>query len=227
MPNLIWEYNDIVIDKPMQLGSLEHLAESSVFNVTIKHDSDQEVSECGFYLAPFEGEYNGSFYPKKDYERVLWLANNYPGYGLSVRQKYEVTGQFNAHDGVRLIDFEREERADIFSNATIQILSGDAIGETATIDSYNPLNQVFTLSSNFSTNVRGANYKITIDEEKFFKTGQGADYNTMIPLVYKGGVIERRDAVTVELKMKVPKFAQSAGTFLFDLKMQFTSLEEE
>jgi hypothetical protein len=225
--NLIWEYNNLVVDEPVDLGSLEHLAESATFAIKIKHDSNSEISECGFFITRFENEYNGSFSPLKDYERVLWLANNYPGFGLSIRQIYEVTGQVNGHDGIRLIDFGREERTDIFSGASIEILSGDATGESVVISNYNPANQVFTLASDFSTTVRDANYKIVIDKEQFFKTGQGADYNTMIPLIYKGGVIERLDEANVELKLRIPKFAQSAGKFLFDLDMQFTSLEEE
>ena len=225
--NLIWEYNSLVIDEPLDLGDLEHLAESATFALKIKHDSNSEISECGFYLSNFTETYDGSFSPLKDYERILWLANNYPGYGLSIRQVYEVTGQIDGHDSIRLIDFEREERTDIFTGASIEILSGDAAGETVVISDYNPANQVFMLSSDFSTNVKDANYKIVIDKELFFKTGQGADYNTMIPLIYKGGVIERLDEVDIEIKLRIPKFAQSAGNFLFDLDMQFTSLEEE
>lgn len=225
--NIIWEYNNLVIDQPVELGTLEHLTESDVFNIKIRHDSNKEISECGFCLNPFEKLYDGSFSAIKDYERVIWLANNYPGYGLSIRQKYEVTGQIDGHDGIRIIDFERDERTDIFSASSIEILSGAATGESAIISSYNPENQIFTMASDFSSNVKDANYKISIDKELFFKTGQGADYNTIIPLIYKGGVIERLDETEIELKLRIPKFAQSAGNFLFDLDMQFTSLEEE
>ena len=226
MANLIWEYNDLVISKTIDMGDLEHLAESSAFDINIRHDSNSEISECGFYLDHFSDTYEGSFTPLKDYERILWLANNYPGYGLSVRQQYEVTGQIDGHDGIRLIDYERIERTDIFSGASIDILSGDAVGESVIISEYDPNSQVFLLASDFSTSVRNANYKISIDKEQFFKTGQGSEYSTLIPLIYKGGVIERLDSVNIELKLRIPKFAQSAGNFLFDLKMQFTSLEE-
>lgn len=224
--NLIWEYNNLIVSNGIDLGDLQHLTETSEFEVIVSHDSKLEISECGFYIDPFSGSYTGSNSPSKDYERVLWLANNYPGYGLSIRQEYEVTGQFDGHDGVRLIDFEREERTDVFSGSTVEILSGDAIGETATIQSYNPANQVFILGSDFSSNVKDANYKIAINKEQFIKTGQGSDYNSLIPLIYRGGVINRNDSATVYLKLRIPKFAQSAGNFLFDLNMQFTSLEE-
>ncbi len=224
--NLIWKYNELVLSAPIELGSLPHLGESSEFEVKISHDSALEISESGFYLKPFSNLYEGTFSPLKDFERVLWLANNYPGYGLSIRQEYEVTGQLDVHDGIRLIDFERNERTDVLTGETIEILSGDALGETAIIDSYNPTNQIFILNGNFSTDVTNENYKISIDKEEFFKTGQGSDYTNTIPLIYKGGVIERLDEVTVKLKLRIPKFAQSAGKFLFDLNMEFTSLEE-
>lgn len=226
MANLIWTYNNLVVDDAINLGGLEHLQESQVFDITIAHDSNQEISECGFYISPYTRDYDGSFSPNKDYERLLWMANNYPGYGLSIRQVYEVTGQIDGHDGIRLIDFDREERTDIFKGSTVEILSGDAVGETAVISSYNPATQLFILSSDFSSNVIGSNYKILIDKEIFFKSGQGASYDTLIPLIYKGGVIERFDQVNVSVKLRIPKFAQSAGKFLFDLKMQYTSLEE-
>jgi len=227
MASIIWTYNELVVENPIELGALEHLAESSEFEIEISHDSNQEISECGFYIDPFENLYEGSFSPLKDYERLLWLANNYPGYGLSVRQEYEVTGQIDGSDGIRIIDFDREERTDVFTGASMEILSGDAVGEIAEIASYNPANQVFLLNNDFSTNVIGANYKIFINQEEFFKTGQGSTYDKMIPLIYKGGVIERLDETKIFIKLRIPKFAQSAGNFLFDFKMQFTSLEEE
>jgi len=226
MANLIWKYNDLILSQPINLGSLEHLAETSEFEVLISHDSKLEITECGFYISSFTEDYIGSVSANKDYEKVLWLANNYPGYGLSIRQEYEVTGQFDAHDGIRVIDFEREERTDIFSEAIIEILSGDAVGETAIIDTYNPANQVFKLASDFSASVKDASYKISINKEDFIKTGQGSDYSSTIPLIYRGGVIVRNDEAKIFLKLRIPKFAQGAGNLLFDFNMQFTSLEE-
>lgn len=227
MANIIWRYQDLVVENPIPMGSLEHLAETTEFEIEISHDSNQEISNCGFYIDRFTNQYNGSFSPLKDYELLLWLANNYPGFGLSIRQVYEVTGQIEGADGIRIIDFDRNERTDIFSGANMEILSGDAVGEIASIASYNPDTQLFLLNNDFSANVTGASYRITIDQEKFFKTGQGSSYDSAIPLVYKGGVIERLDQTSVFLKLRIPKFARSAGNFLFDLKMEFTSLEEE
>lgn len=227
MANLIWEYNNLIVTDTIDMGILQHSTETTEFEVKISHDSKLEISDGGFYISPYSGLYAGTASALKDYERVLWLANHYPGYGLSIRQQYEVTGEWDAHDGIRLIDFERAERTDIFTGATIEILSGAAIGETAIIESYNTGNQIFILASDFSTDVDGAGYKITIDKERFIKADQGSEYENRIPLVYKGGVIERFDQATVLLKLRIPKFAQSAGNFLFDLKMQFTSLEED
>jgi len=227
VPNLIWEHNDLVVREPINLGNFQHLTQSQEFELIISHDSNQEITECGFYISPFSKNYDASFSAIKDYERMLWFANNYEDFGLSIRQQYEVTGQFDGHDGIRLLDFEREERTDIFSGSSIEILSGDALGETAEIASYNPKNQIFLLASDFSANVKDTNYKIVIDRTQYFKTGQGSDYTTAIPLVYRGGVIERLDTAIVTIKLKIPNFAQSAGNFLFDFDMQFTSLEEE
>lgn len=226
MANLIWNYNNLGVNETIHLGDLEHLEESNSFTFTISHDSNLEITDCGFYLDLFQNQYSGSFFPRKDLERVLWLANNYPGYGLSIRQRYEVSGEVGAHSGIKLIDFDRKERTDIFSGSQIEILNGEASGQLATISSYNINNQVFILGNDFSVDVTGASYKIVIDQEKFFKTGQGSSYDNKIPLIYKGGVIERYDQATIDVKLRIPKFAQSAGNFLFDLKMHFTSLEE-
>lgn len=226
MANLIWEYEDLVINKPVNFGSFEHLTESQEFEIRIKHDSDEEISNAGFYISPYTEDYIGSFSPLKDYERTLWLANNYEGFGVSLRQEYTVTGKVSSHDGLRLVDFERAERSDIFTGSSIEMISGNAQAESILIDSYNPLNQVFTLANDFSVNVGGDNYRIVINKETFLKTGQGSDYNSLIPLIYKGGVIERFDSAVVVMKIRIPKFAQSAGNFLFDLNMQFTSLED-
>ena len=225
MSKLIWEYNNSVIADPLELGTLEHLAESAEFDVAVSHDSTLEISDCSFYISPFTEDYEGSFSALKDFERVLWLGNNYPGYGLSLRQVYEVTGTVDGHDGIRLVDFNRAEKNDIFSGNSIEILTGPAVGESVLISNYDPLTQVMTLASDFSADVKGSDYKISIDNEDFFKVGSGADYSSAIPLIYKGGVIERFDSATIKLKLRIPKFAQSAGNFLFDLNMQFTSLE--
>jgi len=226
MANLIWTYNSLAVDKPIDMGILAHLTETTDFAITISHDSRLEIAESGFYISPYEGEYTGSQSPQKDYERLLWLADNYPGFGLSIRQKYEVTGQFDKSEGIRLIDYTRTERVDIFNGAIIEIMSGSNVGETATISSYTPSNQLFILSSSFSTDVTNANYRISIDKERFITSNQGADYSSMIPLIYKGGVIQRNDSAEILLRLRIPKFAQSAGTFLSNLNMKFTSLEQ-
>jgi len=225
MPNLIWKYNNTVINNPIDFGQLEHLAETQEYEIEISHDSNEEITDCGFYLSNYSGEYNGTHTPLVDYERVLWLANNYPGYGLSIRQGYEVTGQIDGHDGIRIVDYERDEKKDIFAGNFLEILSGDAIGEKIEIDHYDIDKQFFIMKGNYTFNVSGANYKILIDKEVFFKTGAGADYSTMIPLIYRAGTIKRMDSAKIIIKLKIPKFAQSAGSFLFDLNMQFTSLE--
>lgn len=226
MPNIVWEYNNLAINEPIDMGGHAQLEESAEFKIKIRHDSSEEISECGFYLEPFEtGEYDGSYSPLKDFEHIFWMANNYPGYGVSLRQEYTVTGQIDGHDGTRIIDYERTEVTDIFAGSQLEILSGEAAGESILIDHYDPENQFIFIDGDFSANVREANYRIAINKEEFFKTGNGADFSSLVPLIYKGGIIERLDSANIFLKVRIPKFARTAGQFLFDLKLQFTSLE--
>jgi len=225
MTMLIWEHNNIIVSDPVNLGSFEELDISEEQEIIIRHDSNSEISDCGFYIEPFKGEYTGSHSPVKDYERVLWYGNNYPGYGISLIQRYTVTGVIDDHNGVRLADYERSEQKDIFKGQEMEILSGDSLGEKAVISSYNPSSQNFTIEGDFTSNISGQNYRIAIRDEQIFTTKNGSSYYYTIPLIYRAGIIERLGSVTVHLKVKIPKFALSAGKHLFDLNMEYTSIE--
>jgi len=225
MTILIWEYNNIVVSDPVNLGSFQELDSSQEYEIIIRHDSNKEITNCGFYIKPFTGNYKGTHSPMKDYERVLWYGNNYPGYGISLIQRYTVTGTIDNHNGVHLADYERAEQKDIFAGQEIEILSGQALGEKATISSYDKSSQIFSLNQNFSVNVDNENYRIAIRDEKFFSTGQGSSYGNIIPLIYNAGIIERLGAVMVSLRVKIPQFALTAGRHFFDLNMEYTSTE--
>lgn len=226
MANLLWEYNNQAIKTSVVIDPLQQLEESAEYTISVKHDSSKPITECGFYLTPYSGNYTGTHSPQKDLERVLWLANNYPGYGLSIRQEYVASGEIDSYGTIRLIDLSRPENIDIFSGETIEITSGPENGNTQLINSYDPLRKLFILNGSFFYDVTGDSYRILIDQEKFFKTGQGSSFSYPIPLVTNGGIINRFETITFKLKMRIPKFAMSAGSFLFDLNMRFTSLDE-
>lgn len=225
MANILWEYNQSAVRVPIVIDPLEQLQSSSEYEVTISHDSAKPITECSLYISPFTGKYEGTHSPQKDYERVLWLANNYPGFGLTVRQEYTATGEIDSYSTIRLIDLARIENIDIFSGETLEITSGPENGNTQTVTSYDPLRKLFILGGSFFNDVSNENYQIKIDKETPFKTQQGSSFTYPIPLVFAGGVIGRFEKTSFKIKMNIPKFAQSAGTFYFDLNLRYTSLE--
>ena len=75
MTQILWKYSDTSIRNPLQIQPLEHDQDSIEYDITISHDSDEEITQCAFYISPFTGDYTGTDSPLKDYERVLWLAN--------------------------------------------------------------------------------------------------------------------------------------------------------
>lgn len=227
MTKILWEYNDLSIRNPLNLGALEHNQDSLEYEVVISHDSNRKISECGFYISPFSGDYNGTDSPIKDYERVLWLANNYPGHGLSIRQEYRADGDIDNYSNIRLIDLDRFENTDIFSGRNLEITSGPEDGNSVVIDSYDTSRKIFNLNNSFFSDVTGETYTVQINDEMFFRSLQGSSFVNPIPLINKGGIIERQERVTFYITMRIPKFAMSAGSFLFDLNLRFTSLDGE
>jgi hypothetical protein len=227
MTTIVWKYSNLIIKDPVSLGAMAQEEDSLEYEIEVSHDSNEKISECAFYISPFTGNYTGTDSPIKDYERVLWLANNYPGFGLSIRQEYSVSGVIDSGSNVRYIDLDRPEPLDVFAGETLELTSGNQSGNTDIITSFDAQRKLFFMENGFATNVTGDNYRIDIDKELFFKTGQGASTDSAIPLIFGGGVIDRAEATNLYLKMRIPKFAQSAGSFLFDLNMKFTSLEQE
>jgi hypothetical protein len=225
MTKILWEFNQLAITQPIIIDPLEQLQESQEYEIQISHDSNKPIVNCGFYLSPFSGRYTGTDTPDKDYERVLWLANNYPGFGLSIRQEYEAFGTVDSYGTVRLLDLTRPEEVDIFSGQELEILGGSENGNKRIITAYDPLRKYFTLSGSFVNDVTSENYQILINEERFFKSKDGAAFSGAIPILYGGGTIARFEKIKVRLKMRIPKFAISAGSFMFDLNLRYTPVE--
>lgn len=225
MTNILWEYNNLGVSSPIQIEPLEQLGESTEYEVVVSHDSNKPITECGFYISPYTGEYRGTHSPQKDYERLLWLADNYPGYGLSVRQEYSASGDIDSASSIRLIDLERNEPIDIFTGEQLKITSGSQSGNSIEIISYDPGRKLFLLNTAFPDDVTGQNYEIAIDKQTYFKNKSGSSYNYPIPLINEGGVIDKFVKTSFKIKLAIPKFAISAGSFYFDLNLKFTSLE--
>ena len=224
MTKVLWKYNEMSIRNPLQVMPLEHNQTSIEYEITISHDSDGEIKECAFYISPFTGDYAGTDSPIKDYERVLWLANNYPNHGLSIRQQYQANGEVQDHSNIRIIDLNRFEPTDIFTGQELEITSGPESGNSILINDYDIDRKIFFLQNSFFNNVNSETYRVVIDEESYFKSKQGSSFENPIQMIHSGGVITRQEEVTFSLKMDIPKFAQSAGSFLFDLNLRFTDL---
>lgn len=227
MTTIVWKYNELIPNQPIDIGALAQNDVSLEYEIQVSHDSNKKITECGFYISPFTGGYTGTHSPIKDYERVLWLANNYPGFGLSIRQVYKASGIINGGSNVRYIDLDRPEPRDIFAGEQLEITSGSESGHSTGIEQFDTERKIFFTENSFATDIVDHNYQVVINKEQFVKTGQGASYDSPIPLIYGGGVIDRLESTKLFLVMKIPQFAVSAGTFLFDLNMRFTSLAED
>jgi len=226
MTSLVFKYNDLVVLDTLDMGGRGLLESSQEYEIEIGHDSDLPITECGFYISPFTGDYKGSHSPRKDLERILWYGDNYPGFGLSLIQRHSVTGVLDSHNGIAVSDYERFEQSDIFAGQELQILSGNSVGESVEIDYYDTGSQTFILKGDFSNNVGNENYRIIIRKEQFFKSRQGSAEPHSMPLIKNAGRLERLETADVFLRIRTPKFALSAGDHLFDFNMRFTSIQE-
>ena len=145
--------------------------------------------------------------------------------GLDVRQQAPMQLlDVSNHSGTRIVDYDREELVDIFAGSEMEALTGASLGEKIEIESYNPGGRFFTMAGDFSSDISEQNYKILVHDETPFKTRQGSSFTQTIPLIHKGGLIDRLEFVPIKVQVKIPQFAQSAGTFLFDLNMKFSDI---
>lgn len=232
MANILWEYQTHDMRKPIVIPPLEHNQESQDYTVTISHDSNRPITGCSFYISPFTGTYLGTHSPNQDYERILWLANNYNDFGLSIEQEYVARGVIESYSSVstnvryaRVIDLSRPEGADIFAGENLLMVSGAESGSQMLINNYDPVRKLINLNGSFFSDVTNDNYEIRINKKTFFKSRVGSSFSNPIALLNRGGIINRFEKVTFKIKLKIPQFAMSAGSFYFDLNMRYTSLD--
>jgi hypothetical protein len=226
MAKILWEYGAQDIRQPVIIEPLGLDEVSLEYEVFISHDSDKPITQCALYLQPFSGDYQGTESPKKDYERLLWMANNYEGYGLSVIQEYLATGNIDDYGQTRLVDLNRAEPADIFKGESLEITSGAESGQSIEVVSYDPIKKIFNLASSFFEDVTGDNYKIDIQSENYFKAKQGSNFAYPVSILHRGGTINRFEKISFKVKLKIPPYSNMSGVFYFDLNLRFTSVEE-
>lgn len=207
------------------MGTFSPDNESSEFDITIKHNSNRPIRDCAFYITPYDKIYDGTSSPEEDFDRAIWFGNNYEGYGISVRQKYEIFGEVFQQETQRLIDVTREEETDFFAGSDIEIVSGSITGEKVKVLSYDPNNNLFYLQQNFSIPVVGERYKMNLETVDFIKSKSGTSPNYAIPLLYNGGKIGRFESAKITLKIKVPPFMKSAGNAHLNFNMTYTPEE--
>jgi len=223
--SIIWKQNNNYILVPIQLGDISPSSSTPDISVTVSQDYVDPIRNCGLYVSPFTGKYTGSSSPHKDYEQLLWYSNNYTGCGLRVTQTYSALGNAVEYSETRMVDNGRLEDADIFSGQVIEILNGPSIGETKTILSYAPENRLFTFDTPFTNDITGADYKIDIIKQDFFKYRNGSSIDYPIQLINKAGVIDRLEQVALTFRLILPNYSKKAGNLFFDLDLTYTPTE--
>ena len=222
---IIFEKEGKVLREPFSFGSFKGEEESEYEIFSIKHNSNFPIKNCGIFIDKLDETYQGSNSSLFDYETLLWMANNYPGYGLSIKQEYEVFGVIAKQASKRLVDTERLEKDDIFSGSFAEILSGPSAGEKREIVGYDAYNSMLLLANDFSGNVEGASYKVRIERENFFKTKSGSSIDHAIPLLYNAGIVPRFETASFSLKLKVPPFFKKSALFYVDVNVKYTPEE--
>jgi len=224
--SIIWQDAGKVIKDPIEFGDLAALDTSATKTISIGHDQVTSITECGLFISPIKEDYSGSRFAAWDYDQLLWFGNNYVDFGLGVNQAYTAIGEIEDYAGLRLVDLDRIEPVDVFTGFDIEIVSGPFIGETSTVEVYDPESSFFTLTTPFSGDVTGAQYKIETTSSNFVKTRTGSSFEFPIPLLHGGGVIARNETVNIDLFMKVPQFAYAAAKLLVDFNLRFFSIED-
>jgi hypothetical protein len=222
---VIFEYNEKTIRDPLEMGSFSPDQESAEFDVIVKHNSNKPIRDCAFYITPYDNIYDGSATAREDFDRAIWFGNNYEGYGISVHQEYQISGEVFEQQAQRLIDITREEETDFFSGNEIEMLSGSIAGEKVEVLSYDPGNNLFFLQQDFSVPVVGERYKMEIETNDFIKSQSGTSPEFAIPLLYNGGKIGRFEFAKITLKIKIPPFMKSAGNAHLNFNMIYTPEE--
>lgn len=211
-----------IIRDPFNIGTLQELGVSDEIALGINHNSNDPIIDCGIFISPYAQYYAGTENKDIDYNKVLWFADNFPGYGLFLKQEFVVYGEVYRQDSRRLIDVSRTETKDIFTGFQIQMLSGISNGEIRTITGYDPINSLFNLDDDFTAALEGDRYKIILNTEHVFKSQQGSSENYTIPLLFNAGRINRFEQATISLQLKIPPFMKRSGRHFFDLNLKYT-----
>lgn len=222
---IIFENNGKVLLDDFDFGTFIGEQETDWKLFSVKHSSNYPIKDCSFFLEAISDFYSGSSDGTFDYRNLIWIGDNYPGYGLSIKQEYEVFGTVARQDSSRLLDTERKEAVDIFTGQKIKILSGPSAGEERTITGYDPINGLFFLDNDFSTDVIGLTYQISISKEDFFKTKSGSSIDYPIHLLFNAGIIPRFESANFYLKLKIPPFFKKSTISNIGLGFKFTPEE--
>jgi len=223
--NIIFEKDGGVLPGNFDFGTLIGEGETGFQDFTLKHSSNYPIKECSFFIEPIYDFYRGTNTGRFDYNTLIWMADNYPGYGLSINQKFDVFGTIERQDSSRMIDTQRQEETDIFTGEQIEILSGPSAGELRTISGFDRDNGLFFLNNDFSTDVVGQTYKISMDKTVFFKTKSGSSIDFPIAMLYQAGVIPRFEAATFSLNLKLPPYFKKSAIANLSLGFKFTPEE--
>ena len=223
--NIIFQKDGKVLGDGFDFGTLIGEQETIWHEFSISHSSNYPIKECSFFLEPIFEFYDGTNSGRFDYNTLIWMGDNYPGYGLAINQKYEVFGTIERQDSSRMIDTQRSEANDIFSGQYIEILSGPSSGETRLIQGFNKDNGLFFLSNDFSTDVVGQTYRVNIDQDVYFKTKSGSSIDYPINLLFNAGVIERFQQAAFSLKLKLPPYFKRSAISNINLGFKFTPEE--
>lgn len=211
-----------IVRDAVDLGVFQKLTESGPIDLLINHNSNKPINDCGIFISPFKGYYSGTASKNIDYNKILWFADNFPGYGLFIKQSFNAYGEVFRQDSRRLIDTSRTEEKDIFSGFEIEMLSGFSQGEKRKVVSYDVANSLFILNNDFSAALEGDRFKITTETEYVFKSQQGSSDDYVVPLLYNAGKIDRFEEASITLELKIPPFIREPGRHFFDLNLKYT-----
>ena len=222
---ILFKDNNKAITDGIDLGALSANGTSASKTFEIAHNSNYQINQCGIFLNQNYEDYDGGNNADYDYRTLLWLADNYPGYGLVVRQEYTIYGDTEKQDSKRLFDVKRREKKDIFTGQYVEILGGPSAGEKRRITGFDNENCYLELEADFTTDVVGIGYMIKIVDEKIIKTGVGSSVDYPIHILYNAGNIPRFETAQVSLQIKTPPFLKKAMNYSVNLGFKYTPEE--
>lgn len=220
--SITFKNDDKILRDAFNLGTHQALGSTGPVDLLINHNSNKPILECGFYIAPYTKYYPGTESSTIDYKKILWFADNFPGYGLFIKQEFVVYGEVYRQDSRRLIDISRVEERDIFAGFEIEMLSGYSQGEKRTILNYDVFNNLFNLDNDFTAALEQDRFKIVMSTEHAFKSKQGSSEEYTIPLLFNAGKIDRFEEAGITMELKIPPFIKEPGRHYFDLNIKYT-----